>query len=141
MAGRLALVLPPLRTYGDAMTSCIARVAAVAALLTVPALPASAHVRLLASEPASGATVARAPRELVLHFNEVPRLAGTGVQLTGPDGRPTLLQPLRKDAKDVRQVVAPLPAAMGPGQYLVRWRALSPDAHRTQGQLSFRVAR
>ncbi len=28
-----------------------------------------------------------------------------------------------------------------PGRYLVRWRALSPDAHRTRGEFAFTIGR
>jgi methionine-rich copper-binding protein CopC len=121
------------------MTRLFACAAAAAALLGLAAGPASAHVRLLGSEPRAGASLAAAPARLVLQFSEVPRLAGTGVELTGPDGRARLLQPLARDRRDVRRVSAPLPAGLGPGLYVVRWRALSPDAHRTRGELSFRV--
>jgi methionine-rich copper-binding protein CopC len=62
------------------------------------------------------------------------------VELTTPDGRTLVLSPLAQDPKDVRAVIAPLPADLKPGRYRVRWRALSPDAHHTQGDFSFTVA-
>ncbi len=102
--------------------------------------PALAHVQLERADPRVGSTVAAAPPRLWLRFNEVPRLTGTGVQLVAPQGAPVLLQPLTADPKDVRAVYAPLPAGLAPGRYQVRWRALSPDAHHTQGDFSFTVA-
>ncbi len=109
--------------------------------LALTASQALAHVRLEKADPRVGSTVAAAPARLWLRFNEVPRLTGTGVQLVAPKGAPLLLQPLTADPKDVRAVYAPLPAGLAPGRYQVRWRALSPDAHHTQGDFSFTVGK
>jgi methionine-rich copper-binding protein CopC len=111
--------------------------AVILALLAAGA--AEAHALLVKAAPADGETLARAPDRLWLRFNEVVRLAGTGVEITGPDGRSRLLGPLAKDPKDVRALYAPLPANLAPGRYQVRWRALSPDAHKTRGQFAFVV--
>jgi methionine-rich copper-binding protein CopC len=108
-------------------------------LASLAAGGAQAHARLVEASPPQGAILAQAPGRLWLRFNEVVRVAGSGVQLTGPDGRARLLDPLTQDPKDARAVLAPLPAGLAPGRYLVRWRALSPDAHRTQGEFAFTI--
>jgi methionine-rich copper-binding protein CopC len=100
---------------------------------------AFAHAQLVKADPKVGATVGKAPGRLWLQFDQVLRLAGSGVQLVYPDGHAVLLTPLKQDPGDVRAVVAPLPANLPKGRYEVRWRALSPDAHHTQGDFSFTV--
>jgi methionine-rich copper-binding protein CopC len=102
---------------------------------------AFAHAQLVKAEPKVGSTVPTAPTRLLLRFDEVLRLKGSGVELVQPDGRTVVLSPLSQDPKDVRGVIAPLPASLPPGRYQVRWRALSPDAHHTQGDFSFTIAR
>ena len=108
-------------------------------VLAAPGGPAFAHAQLVKADPQVGSTMAAAPARLWLRFDQVPRLAGSGVELVGPKGPPMLLEPLSADPKDVRGVFAPLPASLAPGRYQVRWRALSPDAHHTQGDFSFTV--
>jgi methionine-rich copper-binding protein CopC len=109
--------------------------------LTAASGTAMAHAMLMSSVPADGAALKTAPVRLRLKFNEVPRLTGTGVELTGPDGKARSLMPLAKDPADLRGIVAPLPFGLAPGRYQVRWRALSPDAHHSAGQFAFSVAR
>ena len=112
---------------------------ALATAMTLSGGEALAHAQLLKADPRVGSTVKAAPARMWMKFSEVPRLMGTGVQLIGSKGPPILLQPLTADPKDVRAFFAPLPANLAPGRYQVRWRALSPDAHHTQGDFSFTV--
>ncbi len=113
----------------------------LALILSLMAGRAFAHAQLVKADPPVGSTLAAAPTRLWLRFNEVLRLAGSGVQLTRPDGPTVTLSPLRQDPKDVRAVIAPLPSDLPAGRYLVRWKALSPDAHHTQGSFSFTLSR
>jgi methionine-rich copper-binding protein CopC len=110
--------------------------AALAVLMT--AGPAFAHAHLEKADPRVGSTVAAAPSRLWLRFSEIIRPHASGVQLVGPDGKATVLA-LSQDPQDKRAVIAPLPAGLAPGKYLVRWRALSPDGHRTEGDFSFSI--
>ncbi len=117
------------------MRTLAVALAAVAVLVPAQAL---AHAQLVRAEPRVGSAVPIPPARLWLKFTEVPRLAASGVQLTFPDGRAKVLQPLTQDPKDVRAVNAPLPP-LGPGRYRVLWKVLSPDGHRTQGGFAFTV--
>ena len=110
-------------------------------LLSLMGGRALAHARLQTSNPPDGAVLAQAPPKLRLRFNEVVRLAGTGVELAYPDGHWRMLGPLVQDPGDVRAVVAELPAPLPPGHYMVSWRALSPDAHHTHGAFAFTIGR
>jgi len=121
----------------------MARILALAAALAALAAAGSAmaHAQLVKADPAVGSIVRASPTRLWLRFNQVARLAGTGVELVGPDGKAWALTPLVQDPGDVRAIVAPLPAPLPPGRYSVRWRALSPDAHHSQGQFAFTLAK
>jgi methionine-rich copper-binding protein CopC len=115
-------------------------VALGAALLVFSAGRAMAHAQLVAAEPRVGSTVQQAPARLWLRFDQVIRLAESGVMLVEPDGGQVVLEPLSRDPKELRAVLAPLPPRLAAGRYEVRWRALSPDGHRTSGDFSFTVA-
>jgi methionine-rich copper-binding protein CopC len=109
-------------------------------LMAITAGQAMAHAQLVKADPKVGSTVTTPPARLWLRFSQVLRLSGSGVKLSTPDGKSQVLEPLTQDPKDVRAVIAPLPASLPPGRYKVSWRALSPDAHHTQGDFSFTVA-
>ncbi len=110
-------------------------------LLSLTAGQALANAQLQASEPRDGAVLAQAPSKLRLRFTEIVRLPASGVQLTYPDGRRRLLRPLVQDPRDLLSVLAPLPAGLPPGRYVVGWRALSPVAHHTHGSFTFVIGR
>ena len=111
-----------------------------AAALALTGGQAFAHAQLVKADPKVGSTVATAPAKIWLQFDEVIRPAASGVQLVEPGGHAVVLTPLVHDPKNTRAVTAPLPANLPAGRYLVRWRALSPDGHRTQGDFGFTIA-
>ncbi len=113
---------------------------AIAALLLLPAGQAMAHAQLVKADPAVGSIVQHPPSRLWLKFNQVIRPAASGVRLTTPDGKRTVLSPLAWDPADTQAVTVPAPPNLMAGRYQVEWRALSTDGHRTQGQFSFTVA-
>ncbi|MFI2104191.1 copper resistance protein CopC [Isoptericola sp. NPDC019693] len=99
------------------------------------AQPASAHDRLLSSDPADGATVDRAPTELTLRFSADVLAAGAQVAVTTADGTvPTEV------TVDGDEVVAPLPDDLPAGDWDVAWRVVSSDGHPIEGELAFTVA-
>ena len=91
---------------------------------------------------AAGAVVLRAlnaaPVPSVLPVVLAPA-GGETAAVDEPVPRP-LVVGLVHDPKNTRAVTAPLPANLPAGRYLVRWRALSPDGHRTQGDFGFTIA-
>jgi methionine-rich copper-binding protein CopC len=90
------------------------------------------------AEPAVGATV-RGPVTVVrLRFTERVEPALCRVTLVH-DGRETALTHLETD-HDTRVLVAFIPDALAPGLYSVRWRAVSLDAHTTEGGYDFTLA-
>ena len=97
---------------------------------------ASAHSVLVSSSPASGATVASAPADVTLTFDENVR-APAFVVVRGPDGtRADQGSPQILDAT----VTQPLRPALPAGDYTVDFRVVSADGHPVEEQLSYTVA-
>lgn len=111
--------------------------ALVLLLGVVGAVPASAHDRLLGSDPADAAVVERAPASVVLTFNADQLPVGAAVVVRDAagadraDGDPVV------DGATVTQALQPgLPA----GAYTVQWRSVSGDGHPIEGTFGFEVA-
>jgi methionine-rich copper-binding protein CopC len=105
----------------------------VAALLFASSL-AHAHSELTSSMPADKASVATAPKEVMLHFSEPVRL--TAVSVTRSGGAKQDLSGIPAERVKDFTVAAP---GLGDGQYEVSWRALSSDSHVMTGTFSFSV--
>jgi methionine-rich copper-binding protein CopC len=99
---------------------------------------ASAHARLLQSQPRAGATVV-SPAQLRLSFSETIVPAKSSVVLSRPAAKPVTLGPLTLDAKDKRVVVVAVPQKLAPGAYKVRWGMTTTDTHHTEGGFAFTV--
>lgn len=99
----------------------------------LPASPASAHARLLASGPAADSVVAKAPTTITLRFDSPVNQRYTTVAVTGPDGSyysegtPSVVN------GDVRQKVGALPT----GRIQVVWRTVAADGAPLQGRFTF----
>ena len=106
---------------------------AVAALLLVSSL-AHAHSQLTSSTPADKASLASAPKEIVLHFSEPVRVTALSVTPSGGD-RQNLAGIPGEFVKDFT-IAAP---GLGNGDYAVSWRALAPDSHVMTGTFTFSV--
>ena len=103
------------------------------------AAPAEAHAALSASEPADGATLERAPDEILLSFSEPVDPKISSIRVLDTNGRNVArgsAQTLPADAKKYRIRLS----AIGEGVYIVSWRVLSrADGHVTGGTLAFGV--
>jgi methionine-rich copper-binding protein CopC len=104
------------------------------ALILVSSL-AHAHSQLTGSEPADKASLAEAPKEVMLHFSEPVRL--TAVSITPSGGAKQNLAGIPKEQTTHVTLAAP---DLGDGQYEVEWRAVSADAHIMAGVFTFSVA-
>jgi len=105
-------------------------------LLVVVAVSAQAHAHLQQATPADGSVLNAAPTELVLQFSEAAQL--TTLTIARDGGAEQKLTPLPK--KPQAKIAVSLPA-LGPGRYVVRWRALSADGHVLPGQIHFTLGR
>ncbi|WUL71869.1 copper resistance protein CopC [Amycolatopsis sp. NBC_00345] len=99
------------------------------------ATPANAHSFLVSSTPVNDSSIANAPAEIVLEFNEPLDTGFTELAVLGPDGsshweggKPSITGP---------DLSAPL-ARLGPaGKYTVQYRVVSADGHPVSGSLAF----
>lgn len=112
-----------LRLWGSAAAAL-----GVAALIALPALPASAHDYLIGSTPASGAHVTTSIGQVTLDYNDIVQdLEGRGalVEVTNAAGRH-----FETGCATVQDTAVSVPVALGAaGTYTVNWRVVSADGH------------
>ncbi len=114
---------------------------AAAAVLATAANPAavSAHARLRASEPASGATLGSAPGEISLNFSETPDVGLTSIKVLDRGGQDVVAGPVVATGSPALTVSVPL-RELGDGVYTVSWRTVSAvDGHISAGTYVFGV--
>lgn len=103
---------------------------------TAPAVPALAHAELKSSNPASGATLDAAPKQIELVFSDVVSLPdGETVTVTGPDGAKWPISQAHAVDRTITAVVDA--AAAKPGAHTLAWRALSEDGDVVSGTFTF----
>lgn len=124
-------------------TRVIAAVVALAMLLTavggaavgiLAASPASAHDRLVSSDPAAGAELDAPVGTITLTFSAEVIADGTQVRVTTPAED--------VDAEvvvDGDTVTATFPPSDGGGEHLVQWRVVSSDGHPVEGEYTYSV--
>src|SRR5438067_1761414 len=106
--------------------------------LTLASATAFAHARLQNSTPANGASVAPAPAELRLQYNEPVELAMSTVKMTGPGDAAVATDKAVADPSDDKTIVQPLPK-LAAGDYRVQWTTMGHDGHHTKGEIRFTV--
>jgi len=105
--------------------------------LVVP-LAAEAHAILVKSQPAKDETVAQAPKQIDLWFNDPVRSEYKALAVIDSEGK-------RVDNHDVEQSLTDgsnIHATVGdlaPGVYTVRYRVVSEDTHIVTGKFQFTV--
>jgi copper transport protein len=95
---------------------------------------ALAHAALVASDPADGAVLAKAPTELSLTFDEP--VSPLILKLVEPDGSTVSLGEPRLDGN---RVVLAAPSSLGTGSYVLSWRVISEDGHPVGGAVVFSI--
>ena len=106
----------------------------IAGLSFVVSSVAQAHGHLERSQPAANSTVATAPKNVVLEFNEAVLVTALTLQLG--DGPAQDLVPLPKTAS--KEISVPMPTVAA-GSYIIKWRAMSDDNHVMSGKLLFKI--
>ncbi|WP_344194825.1 copper resistance CopC family protein [Pedococcus aerophilus] len=101
----------------------------------ISAVAADAHAALKSINPADGGTVATAPRQVTLEFNEPIGASFATVTVTGPsgdagEGRPQV---------DGRTVTQPLADSLPDGKYSVSFRVVSEDGHPVSDTTTFTI--
>lgn len=102
---------------------------------TVAAL--QAHVTVLKTFPADGASLTRTPERVHVWFNQAPSARLSRLDLRGPSGD----VPLGKVEVDAgeRSVSAAIPEPLPPGGYEVTWRTAGDDGHVMRGTFKFSI--
>jgi copper transport protein len=121
---------------------------AVGCMVVLPAQAAQAHAYLDSSNPADGASLDKAPANLVLRFSESVEVGSTSIEITDANGAQYDVGPVRlaggsgsgqADTEEPTTVVAALPR-LDRGTYQVSWRTLSTDdLHNTDGIIIFGI--
>ena len=104
-------------------------------LSTVLAVPAFAHAHLKTSDPAQGATVTAAPKQLALTFTEKLEPNFSGVAVTDAQGHD--MEAGKPAISDVSMTVTLKP--LSAGVYHVSWHAVALDTPRTEGTYDFTI--
>lgn len=110
--------------------------AAASALSLATAEPAAAHVELLSSIPKGGQVLDAAPEQVELAFSDDIIALGTVIELVDHDGEQVEIGETVVLGPDV---TAELPPDLEGGDYRIRWHAVSPDGHSTEGTIDFGV--
>jgi methionine-rich copper-binding protein CopC len=111
------------------------RIALLPLLLWLAAGQAHAHAMLDHAEPRVGNRVASPPREVTLWFTQKLESAFSSITVTNGAGERVDTGKARVSGN--RMSVSLRPG--GSGTYHVTWRALSVDAHTTDGSFTFQV--
>lgn len=120
---------------GPSRAACAA--AAVALLLALPRA-ASAHARLVQSDPPKRASLAAPPRAVRLWFNEAVEPSFASVTVADSAGKKIESAAPKVDPADAKVLELSLPG-LAPGAYTVSYEVLSVDGHRVKGTYSFTV--
>ncbi len=100
---------------------------------------AQAHAFLIQAAPPVGGAVAAAPKEVRLSFSEGVEPLFSAIEIATEDGRTIPTKAAAIDPADDKVLVLALPP-LDPGRYRVRWRVVSVDTHRTEGEYRFAIA-
>ncbi|WP_405457803.1 copper resistance CopC/CopD family protein [Streptomyces globisporus] len=131
----------PIRRPLAAAALLAALVSLVFGLLLAGAGPASAHAALTGSDPADGAVVDTAPKEVTLSFSEAIAVGDDSIRVLDPSGKRADTEAEPKDLSEgstVRYGVA-LRSGLPDGTYTVAWQAISADSHPISGAFTFSI--
>jgi methionine-rich copper-binding protein CopC len=99
---------------------------------------ALAHAQLKTATPAVGGAVTTAPSEVTLNFSEKLEAAFSTVIVRDAVGKRVNKADAQVDKAD-RTIMRVALDPLTPGVYIVEWRALTADTHKTEGAFVFRV--
>jgi len=111
---------------------------AATALALSGAGPAFAHAQLKTATPAVNGEVAKAPSEVTLNFSEKLEASFSTVIVRDAVGKRMNKADSQVDKSD-RTIMRVSLDPLTPGVYIVEWRALTADTHKTEGAFVFRV--
>jgi copper transport protein len=100
---------------------------------------ASAHATLLSTSPEVGAVVRKAPRSVLITFDQEVRPVSGGSQVIDAGGNPVTDGSAHTSQTDVKTLVIPLKPDLPKGDYTVRWEIVATDGHLESGVFAFGV--
>lgn len=116
-----------------------ALVAVSALALAALAGEASAHAKLVKSDPAANATVA-APKTITLTFDDELAPAFSKFAVTMPTMKDMAVKVKTVVSKDRKSIVGTPAAPLSAGAYSISWTAAAAeDGHKTTGKVPFTV--
>ena len=98
------------------------------------------HFELRASVPAADSVLAAAPARVQLWFSQEPQLEGARIRIVDGGGDLVEMGPTAPVPDTATSLRADVRGAMGPGPYVVHWRAMARDGHLVTGEIPFEVA-
>ena len=137
MATELALPFTQLST-GNTMNTKNMLAAFILAAAGAATSAAQAHAKIESSQPKADSVLPAAPKEIRLQFNEPLEAAFSKVQLVDAKEADIALPKITLDKANPKVMFTALPP-LQPGQYRVRWTAMTHDGHKVKGQFAFRV--
>jgi len=96
------------------------------------------HARLIRSDPASGATLTAAPKEIVLTFDEKVEEAFSTITLADAGGKALAAGKTKVDPSNPAVLRLEVPI-LSRGGYTVTWAVAGRDGHRRKGNFIFSV--
>lgn len=114
----------------------VAGLAVAVVALCATAVPASAHDKLISSDPASDQRLAEAPAEVSLTFSADVLDMGAAVVVSDATGTEWVSAAPAVDGPTVTAVLDP---GMPDAGYEIRWRIVSSDGHPISGVVPFTV--
>ena len=119
------------------VSSKLAALLGLSAILTFGATQAMAHAKLVTAVPAVKSSGA-APAAIVLHFDDDLEMKFSSFKVTDIDGKVVAIK--ASPAPDSKSLAATPVAPLAPGLYTVSWTAASTeDGHKMTGKYSFTV--
>jgi methionine-rich copper-binding protein CopC len=108
-------------------------------LTAVIAAPSAfAHAKLKSSDPKAGATLAAAPKEIALTFNEKIEQSFSTMVVSDSHGKAVSLEKAKVETGNPAVLRLPL-AQVHSGTYTVKWAVAGHDGHRRTGEFTFSV--
>ena len=113
-------------------------VAAAMAAATLASPFASAHATLKVSNPEAGATLAAAPKDITLTFNEKIEESFSTITIADGQRKEVTAGKAKVDTTNPAILRLDVPA-LAAGSYTVTWAVAGHDGHRRKGDFKFTV--
>ncbi|ACU72849.1 copper resistance protein CopC [Catenulispora acidiphila DSM 44928] len=113
--------------------------ALVICLILLTAQGAFAHATVVATSPGDGQTVASAPRQASVTFDEPVSLQFGALRVFDPSGARVDEGSPAHPTGHADEVAVDLASGLKQGTYTVSWRVISDDSHPVQGAFTFSV--